>query len=98
MRAYADKLRRAHPEVRRIIWFGSWVSGVPSPGSDVDICLIVSDNMAEVSPRERVARYLSPRLPTGLDLVVYTASEFARLPEQAPSWHAAIRAGVDLAS
>nr|WP_322822918.1 hypothetical protein [Chloroflexus sp.] len=38
-----------------MIWFGSWVNDLPSPGSDVDLCLIVST--ADKPPRERVADF-----------------------------------------
>lgn len=93
VRDYAARLRRDHPEIRRVIWFGSWVSGLPSPGSDVDLCIVVSEVMADVPSRERTARYLMPQLPLGLDLVVYTESEFQSLVDRAPAWHAAIQAG-----
>jgi len=32
----------------------------------------------------------------GIDLFVYTEEEFARLPEQSPSWHDAISRGRQL--
>ena len=96
VRAYASELRRDHPEIQRIIWFGSWVSGRPSPGSDVDICVVVTDTMRSVPGRERVARYLRPSLPVGIDLVVYTESEFSQLSERSPAWHAAIQSGLEV--
>lgn len=86
--------RRHHPEISRIIWFGSWVNGLPTPGSDVDICLIVTH---AAKPRhERAPDYLPAGFPVGLDLVVYTETEFARLSDDSPQWHRAIVAGRDL--
>ena len=54
--AYVRRLREEHPEIERVIWFGSWVTGLPMPGSDVDLCLILS--AADDTPRQRCARYL----------------------------------------
>lgn len=88
---YAAQLRREHPEIRRIIWFGSWVTGIPLPGSDVDLCLIVS--ATEQPRRERSVAYLPVGFPVGVDLFVYTEEEFVQLAEEAPGWFAAIQAG-----
>jgi len=91
---YAEDLRERHPEIRRIVWFGSWVGGLPSPGSDVDLCLVVA--RSERSSRDRIPDYLPGSFPVGIDLFVYTEEEFARLPEQSPSWHDAISRGRQL--
>ena len=88
---YVAGLRRDHPEVERVIWFGSWVSGLPTPGSDVDLCLIVSHS--DKPYRERSMDYLPVGFPVGVDLCVYTEEEFARLVERSPAWYAAIHAG-----
>lgn len=90
----AADLRRRHPRVRRIIWFGSWVTGIPTPGSDVDLCLILSDS--PLPRRERPPRYLPVGFPVGLDMVVYTEAEFAELPRTSPRWHACITSGREL--
>jgi predicted nucleotidyltransferase len=92
--AYAAQLRRQHPEVERLIWFGSWVNGLPSPGSDVDLCLVVSS--ADKSPRDRVSEYLPLGFPVGVDLCVYTRSEFEQLPTRSPGWYQAITSGIEI--
>lgn len=91
---YVADLRRLHPEVRRIIWFGSWVNGLPAPGSDVDLCLIVSHS--DKPRRERTADYLPVGFPVGVDLFVVTEEEFARLAKDSPGWHETIRGGREL--
>lgn len=88
--AYAAELH-ARPEVAEVIWYGSWVSGTAGPRSDVDLCVIVSE--ADVPRRHRAAQYLPVGFPTGVDLVVFTQSEWASLPKVAPKWHAAIAEG-----
>jgi len=91
---YVAQLRREHPEIRRIIWFGSWVRGIPAPGSDVDLCLVVSH--MNKPRRERSVDYLPVGFPVGVDLFVYTEQEFERLAQDTPSWFAAIQAGREL--
>jgi uncharacterized protein len=88
---YARRLREEHPEIRRVIWFGSWVNGIPTPGSDVDVCVILSSSAKPF--RERIPDYLPVGFPVGVDLFPYTEEEFHRLSEESPSWHAAILSG-----
>lgn len=92
--ALARDLYARHPEIVRIIWFGSWIGGLPSPRSDVDLCIVV--RASDVRRHERAARYLPDRFPTGLDIVVYTVAEHAALVERLPRWAAAIAAGREI--
>jgi predicted nucleotidyltransferase len=87
-------LRRKHPEIRRAIWFGSWISGVATPGSDVDLCLILSSSSKPL--RDRLPDYLPTGFPVGIDLFPYTEEEFERLAITSPGWHAAITSGEEL--
>jgi len=80
--------------VRRIVWFGSRVNGIPSPGSDVDVCLVLAQS--DKPFRERAVDYLPLGFPVGLDLFPYTVEELERLRREHPSWHRSIMAGVDL--
>ncbi len=96
MRHWATWIGATQPNVRRIIWFGSRVNGIPSPGSDVDICLVL--DRSEKPFRERAGDYLPLGFPVGMDLFPYTRGEFERLERDHPSWRRAIAAGVDLLS
>ena len=92
--AYAARVRAENPEVEQIYWFGSWVTGMPTPGSDVDIGIVVSRSD---KPRiERAPDYLPVGFPVGIDLFVYTRPEFARLMDESPSWYATIVGGREL--
>ena len=91
---YAQALREEHPEVQRIIWFGSWVNGVPAPGSDVDLCLILSHS--DLPFRARIPRYLPSGFPVGLDLLAYTEAELAALAENNSGWHSCIMTGKEM--
>ena len=88
---YLACLRAKHPEIVRAFWYGSWITGRPRPGSDVDLCLILS--ASDLSPRDRIPGYLPVGFPVGVDLVAYTEAEFERLRETAPSWHGTIVSG-----
>ncbi len=92
--SYVAQLRGEHPEIKRAIWFGSWVNGLPTPGSDVDLCLIVFST--DKPFRERIPGYLPVGFPVGLDLFPYTQAEFERLRQESPAWYAAIVSGREL--
>lgn len=92
---YVARLFAQHSEIESVIWFGSRVNGLPTPGSDVDLCLILSDS--DKPMRERIPDYLPVGFPVGIDLFPYTVSEFERLKNESPEWYAAIRAGRKLA-
>ena len=70
------------------------MNGIPSPASDVDICLVLAHS--DKPFRERAADYLPLGFPVGLDLFPYTRAELERLRRDHPSWHRALTAGVDL--
>jgi uncharacterized protein len=91
---YAHRLRKAHPEVERVIWFGSWVNGLPSPRSDVDICLVLTSS--NKSPRDRIPAYLPLGFPTGVDLFAYTREELERLRTSSPGWYRTITSGEEI--
>jgi predicted nucleotidyltransferase len=75
-------------------WFGSWVTGGWSPGSDVDLCIVV-DGCAK-PPRDRASDYLPLKFPVGIDLFVYTEDELDLLGKEHPSFARAIAAGVEV--
>ena len=91
---YFTGLRRQHSEIERGIWFGSWVTGFPHPGSDVDLCLILSSS--DKAFRDRIPAYLPRSFPVGLDLFPYTQQEFAGLKIDSPAWYACIDKGIAL--
>ena len=91
---YVKWLRCKRPEVERVIWFVSWVTGLPVPSSDVDLCLVVASS--EKSQREHMVDYLPIGFPTGIDLLVYTREEFDSLKSVSPGLFEAIQAGIEI--
>jgi len=98
IRRSAAAARKKIPEIRRVILFGSLVSGHATPRSDADLLVVV-----ETSPydhaRDRIPemlRALSP-LPCPIDLFVLTDAEFKRCQEEdSPFLRAATSTGIDL--
>jgi predicted nucleotidyltransferase len=79
LRAAVRRAAARLPAVRRVILFGSLVAGIPTPRSDADLLVVVSDSPHR-EPRDRVPellRALSP-LPCPLDLHVLTPEELER--------------------
>jgi len=67
------------PALRRVILFGSLVAGIPTPRSDADLLVVLSESDHQ-EPRDRVSevlRALMP-LPCPVDLFVLTSEELDR--------------------
>ena len=85
------RLLREHPDLERVIWFGSWITGRPGPGSDVDLCLVLRESPLPF--RERIPRFLPDGFPVGLDLFPYTIAELEQLRLDSPQWHRCLTGG-----
>jgi predicted nucleotidyltransferase len=92
--SYVEWLYATHPEVEKVIWFGSWINGLPTLGSDVDLCLILSKSSKPM--RDRVCDYLPVGFPVGVDLFPYTEEELDALPERSPGWYKTIVQGIEI--
>ena len=88
------------PSIRRVVLFGSLTSGIPTPRSDADLLVEVSESDHE-RPQDRipeVLRAMSP-LPCPADLFVFTTRELEQTKaEDSPLVRAALRTGEDLLS
>jgi predicted nucleotidyltransferase len=56
MDAYAARLLSSHPEVEEIVVFGSFAKGTYSPGSDIDVFILLSHSNKRI--RERIPDFL----------------------------------------
>lgn len=87
----AEKVR---PE--KIILFGSYARGNPTPESDLDL-LVVAENDLPRPARSRWVRETFDWIPTAMDVVVYSPEEMAKWRQAAASLVAAVeREGVVL--
>lgn len=73
-----DTLVRNEVGVREVILFGSAASGRSTPGSDVDVLILV--DRSDDRPMKRADRFLCyfDDIDLGVDLFVYTENEAAR--------------------
>ena len=77
MDAYAAQLLASHPEVEEIVVFGSFQNGTWSPGSDLDVFVVLA--RADQTVRDRLPALMPRRFPVGVDLFPYTREEMAAL-------------------
>jgi len=76
-RTWAVAQRELHPELVRLGVFGSYARGEAGVGSDLDLVAVVS---ASDEPfMRRAARRDVTTLPVPVDLLVYTAAEWAAM-------------------
>ena len=98
LRAAARGAAKRLPAIRRVIVFGSLVSGIPTPHSDADLLVVVKTSPHGLS-RDRipgVLQALQP-LPCPVDLFIFTDKELQQLREEgAPVVRIALETGRDL--
>ncbi len=98
VRAAAARAAARVPSIRRVVLFGSFARGIPTPRSDADL-LVILDSSPNREPRDRVPailRALSP-LPCPLDLFVVTIEEVERgRADGSPLLREALAVGIDL--
>lgn len=68
-------VRELHPE--KIILFGSYAYGNPTPDSDVDLLVVMKTKVSRTERSWAVSRLLIPR-PFPVDILVKTPQEMAR--------------------
>ena len=62
--------------IKKIILFGSYAHGRPSKNSDIDICVIITDNKNSRTAYLKIALALFDRKITPADLLVYREKDF----------------------
>ena len=79
LRVAASRAATRLPTLRRVILFGSLVAGIPTPRSDADLLVVLSESHHR-QLRDRVPDVLSALmpLPCPVDLFVLTSEEFDR--------------------
>lgn len=71
--SYVAALVAEHPEIERVVLFGSMARGGTVPGSDVDLVLVLSGSDQQFL--DRVPLYTPDRFPVGIDVFPYTQAE-----------------------
>jgi uncharacterized protein len=93
--AHVRALTASHPEIEEVILFGSLVKGIPVPGSDVDLLIVLG--VSERAFLDRIPAFLPTDFPVGMDVFPYTRDEFERMKRDGNSFVlGVIRDGVRL--
>lgn len=96
LKTAAREMKARHPEIERVLLFGSLARGEAVPGSDADLFIILST--ADRPIPDRIPRYLPEALPIGVDVFPYTREEIRRkLTEEDPFIRRALQEGIELA-
>jgi len=96
LEAVARRMKARHPEIERVLLFGSLARGEAVPGSDADLLVILSS--ADRPFMERIPKYLPAGLPLGVDVFPYTRDEIERMvAENNHFMRRAIKEGIALA-
>jgi len=92
---YVGELAAGHPELVRVILFGSFAGGDAVPSSDVDLLLVLEDS--ELPFLDRVPSFLPSRFPVGVDVFPYTREEIEKMLGEGNRFIAsALEKGVEL--
>jgi predicted nucleotidyltransferase len=83
----ADALA-AHPETLKVGYFGSYARGDWGVGSDLDIVAVVATSNKSFT--ERLPEWDITALPVPTDILVYTQTEWERLPQTNPKFFATL--------
>jgi predicted nucleotidyltransferase len=90
----AARIAANHPEVRRIILFGSFARQDFGVHSDLDLLIVLSSS--DVPVRERIAEFLEECSVYPTDVFPLTEAELdARLQSGDPFWTQAVREGIE---
>lgn len=71
--AYIRELVARHLEIEEVVLFGSLVTGIPVPGSDVDLIVIMTSS--DQPFLSRIPQFLPGEFPIGVDVFPYTREE-----------------------
>lgn len=78
LREASSKIKRDHPQVENIFLFGSFSRGDYTPGSDVDILIVVKEAKRPFLQRgEQFSAYFN--VPFDVNILVYTPRELEKM-------------------
>ena len=94
-RTAAARIAANHPEVRRVLLFGSFARGDFNVHSDLDLLVILESSSLSMS--DRIADFLQDCAAYPTDVFPLTQEELHnRLREHDPFWTRAMKEGIDI--
>ena len=84
LKDYTKILKRTHPEVERVGFFGSYANDTYGPASDVDLLIILQQSDKRFL--DRIPDFLPDNLSICCDVFPYTKEEIDRMKNERNLW------------
>jgi predicted nucleotidyltransferase len=84
LKDYAKSIKRTHPEVERVGYFGSYTNDTYGPASDVDLLIILRSSSKRFL--DRIPDYIPDNLSVACDCFPYTNEEIEKMKGDANPW------------
>ena len=84
LKDYAKSLKRTHPEVERVGYFGSYATETFGPASDVDLLIILRKSSKRFL--DRIPDYIPENLSVSCDVFPYTNKEIEKMKKDGSPW------------
>jgi predicted nucleotidyltransferase len=84
LKDYVKNIKRTHPEVERVGYFGSYANDTYGPASDVDLLVIL--RRSDKRFLDRIPDYMPDNLCVSCDVFPYTNEEIEKMKEDGNAW------------
>lgn len=84
LKDYSESIKRTHPEVERIGYFGSYANDTYGPASDVDLLIILRNSSRRFL--DRIPDFIPDDVSIGCDVFPYTREEIDRMKQDGNPW------------
>ena len=84
LRDYVKRIKRTHPEVERVGFFGSYANDTYGPASDADLLVILRQSGRRFL--DRIPDYMPDNLCVSCDVFPYTSEEIQKMEEDGNAW------------
>lgn len=84
LKDYAKSIKRMHPEVEQVGYFGSYANGTYGPASDVDLLIIL--RKSDKRFLDRIPAFLPDNLSICCDVFPYTDEEIEKMKQDGNPW------------
>ena len=84
LKDYVKNIKRTHPEVERVGFFGSYANDTYGPASDVDLLVILRGSDKRFL--DRIPDYMPDNLCVSCDVFPYTSEEIEKMRQEHIPW------------
>ena len=84
LKDYSESIRRGHPEVEQVGYFGSYANDTYGPASDVDLLIILRSSSRRFL--DRIPDFVPDNLSIGCDCFPYTREEIEKMKPEGNPW------------